>query len=81
MNVRFVSSSMLGRLAGRVGRDFGQLPTDLLGLDYGRVGNLLMNAQISVESDPRPTGTLKDEIDTEQTEATAFVLKKFGGIY
>ncbi len=79
MSVRFVSSSMLGHLAGKVGRTFGQLPTDLLGLDYGRIGNLLMNAQIATETEPRPTGTLKDEIDREQSGATAFVLKKFGG--
>jgi len=71
---------MLGLLAGRVGRAFGGLPTSLLGLDYGIVGNLLMNAQIAAETVPRPIEALRDEIDMDQRDVTSFVLKKFGGV-
>ena len=70
-------------MAGRLGRAFGKLPTEILeiGDDYGVFAKLALNSQIMVNTEPRPVESLSDEIEAEQSPARSFVMQKFGGIH
>ena len=69
-------------MAGVLGRTYGQLPTDLLGVteEYGVFGSLILNTEIMNMSAPREPQTLGDRLEIEQSPAKLFMLKKFGGM-
>lgn len=69
----------MGHLAGRLGRDFGSLPTDILRVDYGVAGNVFLNAEIAVNTAPVMTDSLSDEISGQNVATLMFVRNKFGG--